>query len=79
MHVPVVPCWYFRVSTHVHKLYNFLLNLNARESVVRVGDREKKSRADVPTLLASRPFLNASSCRLRVDVGGKGRFFLFIR
>eukprot|EP00938_MAST-03A_sp_MAST-3A-sp1_P003076 g3076.t1 len=56
-----------------HKMYNFLLNLNARESVVRVGDREKKSRADVPTLFASRPFLNASSCRLRVDVGGKVR------
>jgi hypothetical protein len=54
-----------------HSLYNFLLNLNARESVIRVGDRVKKSRVDVPTLFSSRPFLNASSCRLRVDVGGK--------
>ena len=59
-----------------HGLYNFLLNLSARESIIRVGDREKKSRVDVPTLFASRPFLNASSCRLRVDIGGKVRIHL---
>ncbi len=56
-----------------HALYNFLLNINARESNVRVGDRVKRSRADVPVLYSSKPFLNASSCRLRVDIGGKVR------